>query len=123
MNALMTLEEARGWLRAAVDTQGEDFIYNPGFSSGFGSCSYVPIQRFGSDDPRAKTGCLIGTALGLAGRVVQDLSGSILMHSELYVLNPEATRYFVEAQVWQDKGSTWGHAYQMAEELRQRMEA
>ena len=108
---LMTLEEARGWLLAAVETQGRDFVYA---TEGSGGCYYIPKEQFG-DKPQGRTGCLIGTALTLAGREVPDLGSIISYHQELFQLSPEATVYFRCAQSWQDSGSTWGDAYDYAE--------
>ena len=68
---LLDIREARGWLSAAVETQGRDFIYNVGP----GTCYYVPIDPciWGEDSPKAKTGCLVGVALSLAGRTQDEL--------------------------------------------------
>lgn len=111
----ITLERARDLLARAVATQGRDFIYNPG---GNGFCQYTPMINFPVDDPRAVTGCLIGVALDLAGTTVHH--GHAATVYNLYRANRDlmdlsAANYFSVAQTTQDKGFTWGAAYDAAE--------
>jgi len=42
----LTLDEARDLLKRAVETQGEDFIYNP---SNLYDCIYTPVDPMRSD--------------------------------------------------------------------------
>lgn len=135
---MIKLEQARDLLKRAVETQGRDFVYNPG---GRGGCFYVAmtperIAEYESRyDPRSgvlerersllsskqKTGCLIGVALDLAGVTIHhdDLTGmgSVLnlYRDNLGVMSRAAAQYFLHAQEKQDTGSTWGQAYDTAE--------
>ena len=115
---LMTLEEAQGFLRAAVDTQGDSFVYNPSYSSMV--CEYTPRTDAPIGDPRRRTGCLIGTALKLAGRSEETLKvhGFVTDLEKHFELNEVAASYFDVAQQEQDAGSTWGDAYRAAERWR-----
>ena len=111
----MSLARARLYLRKAVEAQGPDFRYSSGVQA---ECRYVPTTEFGKDDPRATTGCLVGTALKLAGYAVRDWRGSIGMvnHNSMDVdLTAEAVEYFQKAQNLQDNGYTWGEALEAAE--------
>src|SRR5690348_16851801 len=69
---MIRLAQAQYLVRQAVDTQGEDFVYNPKDSGGV--CRYYPQTKdedtgheLPAGNPRRITGCLIGTALVLAG--------------------------------------------------------
>jgi|ERR1051326_5466436 hypothetical protein len=130
---IIDLARARQLLARAVGTQGRDFVYNtrPG-----GRCLYMTFEEckmihqpvVGFDTVRfasgaAITGCLIGTALKLAGVDVLQLGAMSVRESHrawrakgLVDIDPEATRYFQTAQVAQDEGMSWGHAFDNAEE-------
>lgn len=112
----ITIEVARDLLLRAVATQGRDFIYKP--VGAIGHCFYTPTGAFGLDDPRAKTGCLIGVAMGLAGYT--DLPEGVRI-GQIAVVNPswldEASgEYFGVAQKVQDFGMPWGAAFDNAEQ-------
>ena len=114
----MTLDEARGFLAAAVSTQGPEFIYNTGESES-DICSYIPLVGLSESDPRTKTGCLVGVALSLAGRSrenLEEFAGSVLFAEEPFSLTSEAAGYFHRAQREQDIGTSWGYAFQVAED-------
>lgn len=118
MSDKIGLELARNLLAQAVDTQGRDFVYNKDGMSGV--CANVPIPNHGSDDndPRRKTGCIVGTAMALSG-VVPNMQehefGPVSFAFHRY-LTAEAETYFAVAQIKQDNGSTWGEAFDAAEE-------
>lgn len=110
------LPKARELLAAAVETQGRDFVYNP---SGVAGCQYMPALDTPEDDPRHKTGCLVGTALSLHGIDVSNLWGSVyggLRVAQPGMMTKEAAKYFQVAQTRQDNGSSWGEAFDTAED-------
>lgn len=112
------LAKARELLAAAVETQGRDFVYKPAGYAGV--CDYFPHKHASpTDDPRAKTGCLIGVALKLHGIDVTRLGGSVsLLYAEHQdMMTEEAAQYFTPAQEHQDAGGTWGEAFDYAEGL------
>lgn len=132
---VIAYDEAVTALNAAVATQPDGFCY----TSDGGGCYYGPLPAdehgrrvFGvtDDDPRTKTGCLIGVALGIlgvefnthfasgfrslahqlaTGTHVLDLDGE--RHMAPYVLFTDKvyTMYGI-AQEWQDQGKTWGES-------------
>ncbi|ABP53035.1 hypothetical protein [Salinispora tropica] len=117
---MIEIEQARELLAKAVETQGWDFVYNPG---GNGPCKYEPISVHEAggnpDDPRTKTGCLIGVVLGMVDENRhRGLSNTIDALGEgalRGLMSHETTRYFRVAQHAQDAGRTWGAAYDAAE--------
>lgn len=111
---LMTLSQARGFLREAMETMGPDFVYNPG---GGGACYYTPQRGTDPCNPNVMTGCLVGTALKLAGCTPDQLSmsGTIQALWAHFSLTRAAMEYFTTAQVEQDTGGSWGHAFDLAE--------
>ena len=118
-----TLEQARTALKAAVDTQGPDFVYQKGSDSeGLAACFYRPLvveDGIAEDDPRVKTGCLIGTALKILGATDEDLRSIEKMRATIIAprwTDQLAANYFGVAQGKQDHGETWGAAYQAAEQ-------
>jgi len=124
----ITLEMARVLLKQAMETQGRDFVYNPG---GERRCLYIPATEdnllemglgvgfaLDQDDPRRKTSCLIGVALDLHGETRHHYSRESVygLHSSFpRMMTEEAAHYFAQAQRNQDGGSTWGEAYDAAE--------
>lgn len=115
---MIDLEQARGLLARAVMTQGPDFVY----SKGGQACRYQPITRFDDivtkDDPRTKTGCLIGTAAKLAGIDTREWDGTIAGYVSRkfgHLFGPGVTDYWQTAQNAQDSGATWGEAFAEAE--------
>lgn len=125
------IEEARDLLLRAVAAQGRGFVYN---EAGQGaSCLYVPATEenvakitaggagtFTKDDPRRTTGCLIGTALTLRGETRHLYAVATIDNVNIDFLDgmitTEAEKYLLAAQNSQDKGSTWGEAFDKAEE-------
>jgi hypothetical protein len=127
MIILNNIEQARDLLRRAMETQGPDFVYN----DDHGACDYVPsTEYYPEDSPKAKTGCLIGVALKLAGvpdDTLYKIVGTIDENYEdwqdkgLVDISEPVMKYFNAAQFSQDSGSTWGHALADAEaSLRQK---
>lgn len=113
---MISLEQARGLLKRAVETQGPDFIYAPGPNP---QCKYeARPDLFGDDDPRSRTGCLVGVALSLAGEtrhLGSDEGILVLADSIDGLLDDDAASYLRIAQDEQDAGKTWGEAYDNAE--------
>lgn len=136
---MITLPIARKLLKRAMETQGRDFVYanRPETHS---KCFYVPLSnenlpailesvkvygspdylRLSDNDPRTKTGCLIGTALKLHGIAMSKLSTNTQKINQFPkdfpgMIDQDAADYFQEAQYKQDRGLTWGEAYDAAE--------
>lgn len=122
----INISRARELLKQAMETQGRDFIYSDGRDSH--SCYNVPVtkEHFGDsmdyydsipeDSPKRVTGCLVGTAMSLSGVMgtwVSHRSGSV--DNFWRFLTDDATDYFRVAQVMQDRGHTWGEAFDTAE--------
>lgn len=131
-DAMINLAQARTLLRQAMLTQGPDFRYIK--ADAVTSCYYEPIPRASHDprgmaildpntDPRTITGCLVGTALTLAGKdfhlrssnndrfVAENIATLATNHT-----SRDAREYLYTAQTAQDNGQTWGDAYRAAEE-------
>lgn len=115
------INKAAELLGEAVQTQGPDFVYAPNGQS----CHYLPYAGIDSDDPRSKTGCLIGVALKIAGVDPETLRGAGSVpsfagtHERLgFRLTVDAARYFYIAQAVQDRGGSWGMARIAAETFR-----
>lgn len=113
----INLAKARELLAQAVETQGRDFVYSPNPSN----CFYRPLSPADwPGDPRTKTGCLVGTALTLAGltrHLESKLSVEGLNEELGHIWPGSVVRYFQLAQEEQDAGTTWGEAFDAAEEL------
>lgn len=122
---IIELDQARDLLRQAVETQGRDFVYNPGRH---GECRYEPVDAqaagISPDAPQARTGCLIGVALTLAGISIlaQHMNTSIAFAETTgqatgaEALSSGTRTYFYVAQEVQDNGGSWGEAYDEAEQ-------
>lgn len=130
------LERARELLAAAVETQGRDFVYSPegpnfqcfngpvpaGTGMGYGSLGDRTPTHVAEGAPRTKTGCLVGTAFTLAG--LEHHLEEELINGGVNVVrtaagrewfDTDAAEYFIIAQGVQDKGGSWGKAYDDAE--------
>lgn len=123
----ITLEVARSLLRRAANTQAPDFRYID--KSKHSGC-YYSTDTFHkansdyaadmSDDPRSKTGCLIGVALDLAGYTkhhesTETIQGLWEEGTLIDSMDFDAVQYFTQAQVAQDNGDTWESARAKAE--------
>lgn len=117
---MIEIDQARELLKAAVQTQGRDFRYCE-YHIG---CYYAPIEKtaegitLAPDDNRRKTGCLIGTALTLAGetRHIGYPHRVSNMHMDFPgMMSNDTAEYFQVAQTSQDSSSTWGESYEAAE--------
>lgn len=130
----MDLRGARKYLKQAMETQGPNFVYNVGSVA---ACYNVPLMTEGYmsretaiQNPKSKTGCLVGTAMTLAGyKFRQDekrhsidwngpgygISGPKSIDSDEKFLTHAARKYLKTAQARQDTGSTWGDAFAAAE--------
>ncbi|MFC3504466.1 hypothetical protein ACFOOK_26340 [Micromonospora krabiensis] len=113
---MIQIEEARELLLRAVETQGRDFRYVPKGQGGEG-CWYVPRpDLYDEEDPRSKTGCLVGVALSLAGIKFCDSDSDAIWDLRVPLgLTDRAAKYFAIVQQHQDDGATWGEAYDEAE--------
>lgn len=131
----ITKDNVLPYLKAAVDTQGEDFVYNV---NGSYVCRYLPIDAedrqsaiFQLDhpdmiDPRLKTGCLIGVLLKLVGVSSEALgegrNSSVyslmteLADQNIVTIDEDALHALAAAQAVQDEGQTWGAAFAAAKE-------
>lgn len=110
---MITLDRARQLLLQAVETQGHDFVYCEA-----GQNCYYEAMPGNYSDNRGVTGCLIGVALGLAGETRhRSYNGNVMsLHTSFPdMMNLQAARYFLAAQVAQDNGTSWGRAYEVAE--------
>ena len=116
------LEKARTLLRAAMETQGPDFVYNP---EGKGTCMNIPDEGAKEGDPRAITGCLIGTMITGLGISMDEYelketnvigAARILSDRSKVQFTQDALVYLMRAQNAQDNGKTWGEAVTHAEE-------
>lgn len=113
---VIDLKQARELSLRAMETQGPDFVYNPDERY---ICFYTRVTTpDDSNDPRVKTGCLVGVALDLAGetrhhRSMQDVLG--LLRDFPDMMTPLAASYFQIEQKCQDSGETWGETRAAAE--------
>lgn len=140
-------------LKTAVDSKGEDFVYNvdnpnarcfyvptPEFVNAVSSGSYfftrIPKEALDPQNPKAQTGCLIGTMLVLNGLDVESSpagyeilrKGTSNVHALLNELREAGLVEFdaasrealLAAQEMQDQGGTWGGAYLVAEHYMER---
>lgn len=120
---MITLTEARDLLRRAMETQGRDFIYAEDggcFYSAEAFKNHETSRAYGvrPTDPRFITGCLIGVALELAGHTAHRMRRTRVMglwEQDVVPMTQGAATYFQEAQSHQDSGSTWGAAFDAAE--------
>lgn len=118
---MIDLEQARGLLARAVMTQGPDFRYanRRGLTCQYEPLTYAhTLEDEEPDDPRRKTGCLIGTAGKLAGLDVSDWTGTFsgsVVHDNPGLFGPGVAQYWQTAQSAQDAGDTWGEAFDKAE--------
>lgn len=123
---MITLQEARRLLKEAVETQGRDFVYNPTRKA---ACLYRPatdtdVNTLGiaprEDAPSRRTACLIGVALDLAGETRHRQKGvkiSQVRREFPDMMTEGVASYFQVAQDYQDRGDSWGAAYDSAEEF------
>lgn len=115
---MINLERARELLKQAVETQGEDFVYQGDLGD---MCYYRPLtekEEPNSFSPKRMTGCLVGTALTLAGETRHlDVVGSVWTLFDIFsdMMAPEARDYLQVAQNMQDEANTWGESYEAAE--------
>ena len=124
---LMSINEAREWLRKAVALRGADFVYRDLDVVEEGdvneNCFYLPQPQLPEDDPRHRTGCLIGTAMMLAGREItpehEAHNPSSLL--DAWSLTPEAGSLMGCVQAQQDGGMPWGSALSTGEEAYNRL--
>lgn len=116
----LDLAKARELLKAAMETQGRDFVYQD--SPGLG-CYNIPVDSWLGEtqilqgSPKRITGCLVGTAMSLSG-VIPDMSKHSIGTAETFAeyLTHDAVSYFNAAQLRQDNAGTWGSAFDEAEE-------
>lgn len=117
---IIDIDMARDLLLKAVATQGRAFQYND-TGDPWTTCRYAPMAGIGGN--REKTGCIVGVALGIHGETrhySNPGSAYSLQHEMPGLMTDEAMRYFSEAQTYQDRGDTWGQAFDAAEALYQR---
>lgn len=113
----ITALQAMELLYKARDTMGGDFVYNPG---GTGSCMNVPTDDpVYAGTPKAATGCLVGTAMRLSGKVPEEFfppRGSAGVFNAY--LDSTAIAIMQMAQEVQDAGATWDIAVLAASHMR-----
>jgi len=121
----INLAQARQLLRQAVETQGRDFVYNDSPNM----CFNVPftddlVDEDGNayqfappaDHVKRRTGCLVGTAMTLAGRSFRPgFAAGTVGDAYRHHLSESALAYLRAAQNAQDQGRTWGEAFDDAE--------
>lgn len=120
--AKLDLAKARELLKAAMETQGRDFVYQIKPGSGCYNApvddSWWPDCPWPADSPKRITGCLVGTAMKLAGVDVamrEAYRGGTVGVAFGHLLTEEAICYLAVAQDKQDNGSPWGEAFDAAE--------
>lgn len=122
--------KVREALKQALETQGREFVYSPGGDLG---CYYQALteadweedDRQGvtpfsthEEDPRSKTGCLVGTALDILGWNHEPVyPDGIYSYAMEFIpeLQGDDVIYLGIAQRAQDQGKTWGEAFDLAE--------
>ena len=126
----INLIEARRLLSHAVYTQGNDFVYQD--KNDKVGCLNVPYTdelaaKLGldklceegllpaADSPKRRTGCMVGTALALAGVPVPPSAAQAGVWYFRPFLTELAAKYLRVAQMTQDQGLMWGTAFEMAE--------
>lgn len=120
MSEKITMDNVLPLLKAAVDTRGEDYRYLDHYEM----CEYKSPKD-------GSPACLIGVVLASVGIPIADLDevdtelGSIgiselVQDGLLPDVDPEAAEVLSVAQMVQDKGSTWGAAYDAAVEAVER---
>lgn len=127
MTQEMTLNEAREWMRLAVEERGADFVYYPEDirereedEPDVGPrCHYVPQATLPASDPRSQTGCIAGTAMRLAGRTFdKGYEGlAVVDLQSAWNLSHDAALYLTYAQRAQDHSASWGDARDQAERV------
>ena len=112
----------------AIEERGEGYVYEPVKDAG---CLYVhrepvwdaALGDFGDND-KLTPGCLIGTALHLAGVPLRMLAtyeemgadsvvASLVEQGEIGSATEEARSFLDNAQAYQDRGKSWGVARDM----------
>lgn len=119
----LDLETARRLVTEVVEAQGADFVYNP---DGVEQCIYAPLTKEFTpfkaepdpDDPRTKTGCLVGRVLDAHGHTFhREIRGDVEWIHQQHpgTFTDGAAAYLREAQYSQDGGDSWGDARTRAE--------
>lgn len=122
-------------LKQALDTQGREFVYNKGGEYG---CYYRPVTEadYAEDsadsptgdlatDPRARTACLVGTALDILGwNRDPNFTDGIYPYARQHIgeLADADVKYLAYAQSHQDAGHSWGESFDVAEEFAKAFE-
>lgn len=129
----VTLDRVKEVAAELITEFGSDFVYatNPGVA-----CLNIPLTDEicerealfipGADDPRRRTGCLVGsifTRLGAPEQVMikkaGDSAGGVikaLTDQEGWTFEPSVHPWLLAAQRRQDGGATWGEAIGHANE-------
>jgi hypothetical protein len=130
----LTLERTRTLAKECVAERGENFVYNSDATCVTG-CFYVPLAddrcppiREGDplpktykDDPKYKTGCLIGEILKRGGYLTDEIASNrhgitdLIVRDLVDVESSTVRMYLSTLQNNQDNGLTWGEALARAE--------
>lgn len=130
MAIYLDLQKAMELVDAAIEREGEDYIY-PNFSIGCQYVDYAFIER--EDEPVervCRTGCIVGDALlTVLGVDIEAFSyedeneenayqflGWLRQENYISGSSPEAENYLSYIQDNQDKGLPWGVARKRARE-------
>lgn len=124
---MLTLQDARRYAAEIVSQVGPDFRYMTIRTAAHAQCLYIPLKEARAqgiyreeqieDDPREKTGCLVGRILDAAGETAHrshhvEITDNV---DDLYRKFPGlfdniVGGYLTTLQISQDDGKTWAES-------------
>lgn len=118
MTITIDYDTALNLLQRAVNEKGEDYVYKR--KEPFGSCMYF--------DENKQPDCIIGHVLSYLGITYDNLSTATLKGEDVNITAVNTLMYhkviatdsvktktlLKKAQIYQDEGSTWGTALELA---------
>lgn len=106
-------------IRRAAKTQPQGFIYAQQGAIGLG-CYNIPMDSAPEDSPQRRTGCIIGTAMKLWGKLPEGFLAHMRASSARAFSSfaaPETLTLFLAAQMLQDNGMSWDDVAINTEEI------